>query len=67
MPASLYLISTILIAVCMWFVLSSAWGDDVAPMLRLPIAIVVALLWPLALVGLLLICVLIFANKPKKP
>lgn len=67
MSSSIYLTCTVLIAVLAWLVLTAAWGKDVGPLLRLPLALTIALLWPLILVGLLIIGVLIFINKPRKP
>ncbi len=67
MSTFLYFIISCLIAVVTWLVLSAAWGKEVNPVLILLIAVGLALIWPLALAGLLVIGVLIFINKPRKP
>lgn len=67
MSPTLYLACTCLIAVLVWLVLAAAWGKDLNPFIRAGITLMAALIWPLALLGLLVIGVLILINKPKNP
>ena len=67
MSTTLYFIISCLIAVLLWFVLNAAWGKEMNPFVILLITIALTLIWPLALIGVLVIGLLIFINKPRKP
>jgi hypothetical protein len=67
MSPILYFAISCLIAVFLWFVLNAAWGKDMNPFVILLITIALTLIWPLALLGVLVIGLLILINKPRKP
>jgi hypothetical protein len=66
MSTILYFITTALIGVGTWLILHAAWKERLNPVLIVAIAVGIALVWPLVLVGILTVSILIFINKPRK-
>ena len=66
MSTALYVAISCLIGIASWLVLHAAWSKELNPFIVLVIAISITLLWPLALLGLLVICILVFINKPRQ-
>ena len=65
MSPLLYAILTVLIGVITWVVLHAAWHDRLHRALIILIAVAVALVWPVLLLGLVVVSLLILINKPK--
>lgn len=66
MSTILYIAISCLVALITWLVVNIAWGKDLNPVTVLLITVGITLIWPLALLGLLVVGALILINKPRK-